>query len=119
MKITVAGAGTWGTALGRILANKGLDVCIWSRFREETDRLTLTRKHPNLPEAEIPESILFTTDISEAAADADYMIMAVPSVYTRDTARDFATELEEKTILISAAKGIESQTISKPFSFQF
>lgn len=111
MKITVAGAGTWGTALGRILANKGLDVCIWSRFREETDRLTLTRKHPNLPEAEIPESILFTTDISEAAADADYMIMAVPSVYTRDTARDFATELEEKTILISAAKGIESQTL--------
>lgn len=111
MKITVAGAGTWGTALGRILANKGLDVCIWSRFREETDRLTLIRKHPNLPEAEIPESILFTTDISEAAADADYMIMAVPSVYTRDTARDFATELEEKTILISAAKGIESQTL--------
>ena len=111
MKITVAGAGTWGTALGRILANKGLDVCIWSRFREETDRLTLTRKHPNLPEAEIPESILFTTDISEAAADADYMIMAVPSVYTRDTARDFAAELEEKTILISAAKGIESQTL--------
>lgn len=111
MKITVAGAGTWGTALGRILANKGLDVCIWSRFREETDRLTLTRKHPNLPEAEIPESILFTTDISEAAADADYMIMAVPSVYTRDTVRDFAAELEEKTILISAAKGIESQTL--------
>ena len=111
MKITVAGAGTWGTALGRILANKGLDVCIWIRFREETDRLTLTRKHPNLPEAEIPESILFTTDISEAAADADYMIMAVPSVYTRDTARDFAAELEEKTILISAAKGIESQTL--------
>ena len=35
MKITVAGAGTWGTALGRILALKNLDVCIWSRFQEE------------------------------------------------------------------------------------
>ena len=111
MKITVAGAGTWGTALGRILALKGLDVCIWSRFREETDRLSLTRKHPNLPGSEIPESILFTTDIKEAASGADYLIMVVPSVYTRDTAKDFAPEVDKKTILISAAKGIESQTL--------
>lgn len=111
MKITVAGAGTWGTALGRILALKGLNVCIWSRFQEETDRLSLTRKHPNLPGSEIPDSILFTTDIKEASSGADFLIMAVPSVYTRDTAKDFAPEIEEKTILISAAKGIESQTL--------
>lgn len=111
MKITVAGAGTWGTALGRILALKGLDVCIWSRFREETDRLTMTRKHPNLPGADIPESILFTTDIKEASSEADYLIMAVPSIYTRDTAKDFAPEVKGKTILISAAKGIESQSL--------
>ena len=37
MKITVAGAGTWGTALGRVLALNGHNVCIWSRFQEETD----------------------------------------------------------------------------------
>ena len=111
MKITVAGAGTWGTALGRILALKGMSVCIWSRFGEETERLSHTRKHPNLPDAVIPESIQFTTDISEAASGADYLIMAVPSVYTRETAKDFAPALETKTILISAAKGIESQTL--------
>ncbi|MER1992688.1 MAG: NAD(P)H-dependent glycerol-3-phosphate dehydrogenase [Eubacteriales bacterium] len=111
MKITVAGAGTWGTALGRILALKGQDVCIWSRFREETDRLSETRTHPNLPGAVIPESIRFTTDISEAASGADYLIMVVPSVYTRETAKDFAPYLDEKTILISAAKGIESSTL--------
>ena len=111
MKITVAGAGTWGTALGRILALKGLDVCIWSRFREETDRLSENRTHPNLPETVIPDAILFTPDIETAASGADYLIMAVPSVYTRQTAKDFAPYVDEGTILISAAKGIESGTL--------
>lgn len=111
MKIAVAGAGTWGTALGRILALKGLDVCIWSRFQEETDRLARTRKHPNLPGAVIPDCISFTSDIREAASGADYLIVVVPSVFTRETARDFAPYLEEHTILISAAKGIESATL--------
>ena len=61
MKITVAGAGTWGTALGRVLAQNGHSVCIWSRFREEADSLAETRRHPNLPGTEIPASILFTS----------------------------------------------------------
>ena len=111
MKITVAGAGTWGTTLGRILALKNLDVCIWSRFQEELDLLKSTRKHPNLGDAVIPDSVSFTTEISTAATDADYLIMAVPSVYTRETIKDFAPYVDRKTILISAAKGIESTTL--------
>ena len=111
MKVTVAGAGTWGTALGRALALKGPEVCIWSRFREETESLAASGKHPHLPGAVLPDSIEYTTDIRQAAGNADYLIMAVPSVYTRDTIRDFAPFTEEKTILISAAKGIESETL--------
>ena len=111
MKITVAGAGTWGTALARILAIKGLDVCIWSRFQEETDRLSQSRRHPNLPGAVIPDTIDFSSDVSEAASNADYLIMAVPSVYTRETSHNFAPFIDERTILISAAKGIESGSL--------
>ena len=111
MKITVAGAGTWGTALGRILALKGTEVCIWSRFPEEADRLDRERRHPNLPGAVIPDSIAFTSDIQTASSGADYLLMAVPSVFTRETARDFAPYLGTDTILISAAKGIESGTL--------
>ena len=111
MKMTVVGAGTWGTALGRVLAQNGHSVCIWSRFREEADSLAETRRHPNLPETEIPASILFTSDVAEAAKGAEYIIMVVPSVYTRETAHDFAPYTEEGTILVSAAKGIESGTL--------
>ena len=111
MKITVVGAGTWGTALGRALALNSLDVCIWSRFQNETDSLSAARKHPNLPGTVIPETIVFTSDIRQAAEEADFIIMVVPSVYIRETARDFAPYIGPKTILISAAKGIESSTL--------
>lgn len=110
MKITIIGAGTWGTALGRALALNGHQVCIWSRFQEETDQLRNTRKHPHLPGSDIPESVSFTTGIEESS-DTDYAIMAVPSVYTRETARDFAAYLKPDTILISAAKGIETDSL--------
>ena len=111
MKISVIGAGTWGTALGRALALNGHEVFIWSCFRDETDELSRTRRHRNLPESVIPETIAFTSDEKDAAANADFAIMAVPSVYTRETARRFTPHFEEKTVLISAAKGIESRTM--------
>ena len=111
MKVTVVGAGTWGTALGRILALNDHEVCIWSRFQEETDNLSTTRIHPHLPGASIPQTIVFTSETKQAASGADYLIMAVPSVYTRETARDFAQHIEKKTILVSAAKGIEPNTL--------
>ena len=111
MKIAIAGAGTWGTALGITLSQKGYDICIWSRFPEEAEKLSGERAHPNLPDAVIPEEITFTTDISRAAEKADFLLMAVPSVYTRETIRDFAPFVERQTILISAAKGIEKDTL--------
>ena len=111
MVITVAGAGTWGTALGRVLSLNGHEVRIWSRFREETERLAATRRHPNLPDAVLPDEILFTSDLSVAAAKSDYFLMAVPSVYTRETAHDFLPYFSENMIIISAAKGIEQDTL--------
>lgn len=111
MKITVAGAGTWGTALARALAVKGLQVCVWSRFREEAESLAASRVHPHLPGAVIPESVTFTSDIGEASDRADFLIMAVPSVFTRETAHDFAPCMPGKAIVVSAAKGIESETL--------
>ena len=111
MKITVLGAGTWGTALGRALSMNHHEVCIWSRFPKETEELSGTRIHPHLPGSVIPDSICFTSDIQTAADHAEYLLMAVPSIYTRETTRDFAPYIRPGTILISAAKGIEKDTL--------
>ena len=111
MKIGILGAGTWGTALGRALALNGHDVCIWSCFPEETELLAATRKHPHLPGSVIPESVSFTNSLEDVSADAGFILAVVPSVHMRKTIRDLAPFLEENTILVSAAKGIESGTL--------
>ena len=111
MKIGVLGAGTWGTALGRALALNRHHICIWSCFPEETKQLTTTRKHPHLPGAEIPESVRFTNALDTLAHQADFILAVVPSVYMRKTVRDLVPFLEPDTILVSAAKGIESDTL--------
>ena len=111
MRIGILGAGTWGTALGKALATNHHNVCIWSCFPEETEQLALTRRHPHLPGTLIPESVSFTNEPDTLAAGADYILAVVPSVHMRKTIREFVPFLAPETILISAAKGIESDTL--------
>lgn len=111
MRIGILGAGTWGTALGMQLASNHHEVCIWSCFSEETEQLTATRRHPHLPESVIPESVDFTNDLKMLSRRADYILAVVPSVYMRNTIRELVPFLEADTILVSAAKGIESNTL--------
>ena len=63
MKIGVLGAGTWGMALARMLANDHYDVMVWSAIESEIDELSATRAHKNLPGMVIPQSIVFTKNI--------------------------------------------------------
>ena len=69
--IGILGAGTWGTALSRILCNSGHDVTVWSKSEETVNTLSLTRHHKNLPDSEMPEGINFTREIKNACEDKD------------------------------------------------
>ena len=111
MRIGILGAGTWGTALGMALAKNHHDICIWSCFPEETEHLAATRRHPHLPDSVIPDSVSFTNDLGTLARRADYILAVVPSVFMRSTVRELVPFLESDTILVSAAKGIESDTL--------
>ncbi len=111
MRIGILGAGTWGTALGMALTKNHHDICIWSCFPEETERLAATRRHPHLPDSVISDSVGFTNDLATLAGRADYILAVVPSVFMRNTVRELVPFLESDTILVSAAKGIESDTL--------
>lgn len=111
MKIAVLGSGTWGVALARVLSLNGADVTVWSKFPEEAEKLRETREAPNLPGVHIPEEIRFTSDPAEAAADAEFILMVVPSIFVRDTAALFAKLARKDAVWINAAKGIESDTL--------
>ncbi len=110
-KIGVLGAGTWGTALARMLTNCAHEVTVWSALPQEIDELSQTRRHRNLPGVQIPDATRFTKDISEVCTGKDILLFAVPSVFVRSTARSASPYIPEGQIIVDVAKGIEPDTL--------
>ena len=109
-KIGVLGAGTWGTALARLLCENGHDVTIWSALPEELKNMSTTRRHPNLPGMELPALLHYTADIAEICSGRDLLVFAVPSVFVRSTAKKAAPHLPNGQMIVDVAKGIEEKT---------
>ena len=110
-KIAVLGAGTWGMALARMLANNGCAVTVWSAVPQEIDNLSSTGRHPNLPGAVFPPSIEYTKQIDRACQDKEILVFAVPSVYTRQTAQKARPFVPDGQIVVDVAKGVEPGTL--------
>ena len=110
--IGVIGSGTWGTALAVLLHGNGHQVVIWSAIPEEIKELKETHAHRNLPEVKIPVAIGFTDDLKEAMEDKDLLVLAVPSVFVRDTARRMKAYIRPGQVITNVAKGIEEDTLS-------
>ena len=111
MKIGVLGAGTWGMALSRMLANDNYDVTVWSALAEEIESMSKTRRHKNLEGMIIPDSIVFTDSIEQVCTGKDVLLFAVPSVYVRDTVNKAKSYIEDNQIIVDVAKGIEADTL--------
>ena len=109
--IGILGAGTWGTALAKMLAKGGNDVTVWSALEQEIDELSSTHVHPKLPGVELPETIRFTKDIMQACREQQMVIFAVPSVFIRQTAKQAAAYLNEQQVIINVSKGMERDTL--------
>ncbi len=111
MKIGVLGAGTWGMALSRMLANSGHEVLVWSAIASEIETYEKTRKHPNLKGMIIPDAVKFTLDIGEVCQNKELLLFAVPSVFVRSTAKKAAPHMTSGQIAVNVAKGIEAETL--------
>lgn len=111
-KVSVIGAGSWGTALAAVLDHNGHEVAIWSIIEEEIEMLKEKREHVSkLPGVKLSESIELTTNLKEAAEGRDLLVLAVPSVFTRGTARDMRPFVGEGQLIVNVAKGIEEKTL--------
>ena len=109
--IGILGAGTWGTALANLLASSGHEVMLWSRFAEEVNTIMKTHRHKNLPGVEINKNILYSCSIEEAVEDKDVIVMAVPSIYVRETTALAKQYLKPNQIIVTVAKGVEKGTL--------
>ncbi|QGT99832.1 Glycerol-3-phosphate dehydrogenase [NAD(P)+] [Candidatus Syntrophocurvum alkaliphilum] len=110
-KITVLGAGSWGTALSMLLASKGYKVTLWGR---EEDGIEDIKKHrineKFLPSISILENIYPTTSREEAITNSDLLVIAVPSQAVREVIEDFKHYINNNIYIVNTSKGIEITT---------
>jgi len=107
-KAAIIGSGSWGTALGIILARKGTDTKLWTRDQETADNLNQARENVKyLPGAPFPPRLSTTSSLDEATDKADLIILAVPSDTMRRNTRQLKGHLHGSVLLASATKGLE------------
>lgn len=110
--VGVLGAGSWGTALSLLLHENGHKVTLWSIHEEEVEMLSTKREHcTKLPGVKLPGDLAVTSDLEGAIEGKDFVVLAVPSPYTRDTARKMCPYIKGGQIIVDVAKGIEEDTL--------
>lgn len=124
VRVAVMGAGSWGTTVAKVCADteagsrsapSGTEarptVTVWARRPEVAEEIT--RDHINgnyLPGADLPESIVATTDPADALKDADLVFLGVPSQSLRENLAQWRDRIPQDATLVSLAKGIEHST---------
>jgi glycerol-3-phosphate dehydrogenase (NAD(P)+) len=107
-KVAIFSAGSWGTAFSLVLADAGNDVALWARRDEVVEAINDRRENTDyLPGIELPPSISASTDPEQVAADADVVVLTVPSQSLRDNLTSWAPVIPEKATLLSLMKGVE------------
>lgn len=113
-KLAVIGSGAWGTTLAMVASRAGTDTALVSRNDEVHQGLRNDRRHPySLPGIEIPEQLSVTQDALQAIADADAVLLVIPTQKLRGAVQPLAGLLRGK-IVVTASKGIEIGTSMLP-----
>jgi glycerol-3-phosphate dehydrogenase (NAD(P)+) len=113
-RAAVLGTGSWGTAFAKVLADAGTDVVLWARRPEVARAVRERRENPDyLPGVALPVNLTATDDAHEAVADADFVVLAVPSQTLRDNLVAVAPTLRRDAVLVSLMKGVELGTTKR------
>ncbi len=112
MKISVLGAGGWGTTLAILLFYNGHDVTLWEYQKHYVKILNKTRENPiYLPGVKIPPEIKITHDLEEISDRKNMLVLAVPSQFLRSVVKNFNPRDIKNSILVNVAKGIENKSL--------
>ncbi|WP_437503442.1 NAD(P)H-dependent glycerol-3-phosphate dehydrogenase [Sorangium sp. So ce1099] len=110
--VAVIGAGAWGTALAKLLADKGNPTALWAHQGELAERIGRERQnHRYLPGVELPESLRATSDLEDALRGAELVVVVVPSHALREVVREAGRHIPRGALVCSATKGIENDSL--------
>lgn len=111
--VAVLGAGSWGMALSKVLAENGHDVKVWSRPEGISIVNEINEHHTNkryFEDVVFPESITATTDLKEAIAGREIIVIVIPTVGIRDLTKQLNEIITDPKIIVHASKGLEQGT---------
>jgi len=112
MKISVLGAGGWGTTLAILLHYNGHNVTLWEYKKGYARHLIKKRINTDyLPGIKIPKEIIITNDIEESTNDKNLIVLAVPSQFLRGVVNKVEFKQIEDSILVNVSKGIENKSL--------
>ncbi len=110
--VSVIGAGSWGTALAKLVADKGIPTCLWAR--DESVAQAINARHENtkyLAGITLPESLVATSDLAKAVSEATTIVWVVPTHGLRAVIQSALPSIRPGTLHVSAIKGIEEGSL--------
>ncbi|MBU0484228.1 MAG: NAD(P)-dependent glycerol-3-phosphate dehydrogenase [Proteobacteria bacterium] len=111
-QVAVIGAGSWGTALAKLLSDNGKQVILWGHCAKHIDNISkLSENTTYLPGCKLSKNIKFTNVLSDAVDEAQAIVMVVPSHVFRDVFSRIVPFLKKNQYIISATKGIENESL--------
>ncbi|MFO7446749.1 MAG: NAD(P)H-dependent glycerol-3-phosphate dehydrogenase [Ignavibacteriaceae bacterium] len=112
MKISVLGAGGWGTTLSILLHYNGHNVTLWEYQKNYVKILDKERENPQyLPGIKIPPEINITHNLEKSTLQQNLIVLAVPSQFLRNVVKEIPFSNIKNSILVSVSKGIENKTL--------
>lgn len=113
MKISVLGAGSWGTAIAIHLNRLGHQITLWMRDKNQFEEMVSTRHNKKYLDVDIPQEISITTDLKEAVTNSEIVVIAVPSHAVREISEKLKEVVDKNFIVVNLAKGIETSTLKR------
>jgi len=114
MKISIIGAGSFGTAMAAVASSCGNDVVLWAHDPNVASEIESTRRNPiYLPSVALEGRVRATSSLGEAAEFSDVLFMIVPSHHYRAVLADIRPHLRGDVAIVSGTKGIENDTLQR------
>ena len=109
--ITFLGCGSWGAALGAILADKGYSIRYWHRNQSAINEMQISRRHYLLNDIIFNKNVSFYSKIDTAVNKANYIVLAVPSQHIREVIMKAKKYIDPSAVIVNVAKGVENETL--------
>lgn len=114
MKITLCGGGSWGTAIARLLSNKGHELNFYIRNKEVIEDIRKNKENTKyLPGAKFEKEINLTNNLDSVLEDIDVFIIAVPTSSIREILTSIKDKISKDVIIVNLSKGIEVESLDR------